>query len=94
MLRWWWIMIKQIIKNALKAVCAWLICLLSYFVFILWTHIQIPFLTAIFGINISQSFVNGSSVTMSGNYPIFYISLGVFVAVWVMITYIDHKLRG
>ncbi|GAA3637612.1 hypothetical protein GCM10022297_15040 [Lactobacillus hamsteri] len=82
---------KLILKSAFKAICVWLICLLTYFVFLLFTHIQVPILSAIFGVNVRQNFTDGYTLTMSGTYPVIYICLGVFILMWVVASYINHK---
>lgn len=77
----------SILKTIIKAILIWLICLGLYFVFALWTRIQVPNISSLFGVKLIMNAHNGFELTMTSVFPMWLISLLIFSVIYLGIIY-------
>ena len=56
-----------------------------YFVFSLWTHVQLHTIELIFGIKMNLMVNNGVSLTITNNSWFWLLSLVIWIAIYVMV---------
>lgn len=87
--------VKSFLKSLIKPICIWIICLVAYFLFALWTQKQVPLISTLFGVKLTLNAKSGFALTMTSIFPMWIVSLLIFCIIYLGIIYLfNHKSIG
>lgn len=81
------------VKQILKAIGIWILLVGLYFMINLFTDFNIPTISNLFGIKMVSNFSEGHSVIISSIFPNWWISIAIFVAVYVGVWHFKNKQK-